>query len=116
MRAQAANKPGGMQSGQHVAAPEAASAAAAPTAATAAAPFDPRQLFANVCGWCHSSGGREAGKGPKLMDSPLTDAELMYRIRMGKTGQMPAFGSALTEPQIAAVVSYIRSLKPEGTP
>lgn len=114
VHAQPANKPGGMQSGQHVAAPEAASAAAQPTVAPAATPFDPRQLFANVCGWCHSSGGREAGKGPRLMDSQLTDAELTHRIKMGKTGQMPAFGSALTEPQIAAVVSYIRNLKPES--
>jgi mono/diheme cytochrome c family protein len=49
------------------------------------------------------------------MDSTLTDGELTYRIRMGKTGQMPAFGSALNDQQIAAVVAYIRNLKPEGT-
>lgn len=104
-----------MQSGAHMAQPEAASAAAsgAPVAAGAAA-FEPKQLFANVCGWCHSSGGREAGKGPKLMDTALTDNEIVYRIKMGKTGQMPAFGSALNDQQITAVVAYIRNLKPEG--
>ena len=80
-----------------------------------AAGFDPKQLFANVCGWCHSSGGREAGKGPKLMGTTLTDNEIVYRIKMGKTGQMPAFGSALNDQQIAAVVAYIRNLKPEGS-
>ena len=48
------------------------------------------------------------------MDTTLTDGEIAYRIKMGKTGQMPAFGSALNDQQIAAVVAYIRNLKPEG--
>jgi mono/diheme cytochrome c family protein len=111
-QAQPAGKPGPMQSGQHVPAADAAPAAAA--SASGGNTADAKQLFANVCGWCHSSGGREAGKGPKLMGSPLTDSELIYRIKVGKTGQMPGFGSALTEQQIVAVVSYIRSLKPES--
>jgi mono/diheme cytochrome c family protein len=71
-------------------------------------------MFATVCGWCHSSGGREAGKGPKLMDSPLSDSELIHRIKVGKTGQMPGFASTLNEQQMAAMVQYIRNLKPEG--
>ena len=104
-------RPGPMQSGQHASQPAAAAPAAA---ASADANFDPKQMFATVCGWCHSSGGREAGKGPKLMDSPLTDSELMYRIKVGKTGQMPGFASTLNEQQMAAMVQYIRSLKPEG--
>src|SRR5262245_54185145 len=89
-------RPGPMQSGQHAT----QAAASAPTAAASAdTNFDPKQMFATVCGWCHSSGGREAGKGPKLMDSPLTDNELIYRIKVGKTGQMPAFASSLNEQQ-----------------
>ena len=112
--AQQSERPGPMQSGRH-ATPEPASAppAAGPAASSAGA-FDPRQMFATVCGWCHSRGGREAGKGPKLMDSPLTDSEIAYRIKHGKQGQMPAFGSALNEQQVAAMVAYIRTLKPEG--
>jgi mono/diheme cytochrome c family protein len=115
VHAQQRERAGPMQSGQHVA----QTAASAPDAAAPAAggtAFDPKELFATVCGWCHSSGGREAGKGPKLMGSPLTDSELAYRIKTGKTGQMPAFGASLNEQQIAAVVGYIRALKPEGTP
>src|SRR5262245_24716599 len=107
-------KPGPMQSGQHATQPASAAAAVAAPASDAGA-FDARQLFANVCGWCHSSGGREAGKGPKLMNTTLTDGEIVNRIKMGKTGQMPAFGSALNDQQIAAVVAYIRGLKPEGS-
>ena len=104
-------RPGPMQSGQHASQP----AATAPAAAASADPnFDPKQMFATVCGWCHSSGGREAGKGPKLMDSTLTDGELIYRIKNGKTGQMPAFASSLNDQQLAAMVQYIRNLKPEG--
>ena len=73
--------------------------------------YDVNKLFAGSCGWCHSKGGRVAGKGPMLMGSALTDAEIISRIRNGKTGQMPAF--ALTDEQMRAVVAYIRALKPE---
>ena len=116
VRAQTSTKPGPMQSGAHASQPQAASAATAgASGAPSAGAFDPKELFATVCGWCHSSGGREAGKGPKLMDTTLTDGEIAYRIRTGKTGQMPAFGSALNDQQIAAVVAYIRNLKPEAS-
>jgi mono/diheme cytochrome c family protein len=111
--AQQPARPGPMQSGRH-ATPEPASAPAAGAAASSAGAFDPKQMFASVCGWCHSRGGREAGKGPKLMDSPLSDSELAYRIKVGKQGQMPAFGSQMNEQQVAAMVAYIRTLKPEG--
>jgi|KBSSwiStaDraftv2_1062776.scaffolds.fasta_scaffold860079_2 mono/diheme cytochrome c family protein len=110
--AQGTDKPGPMQSGQHATTPPPASAGSA--AGGDAGNFDPKQLFANVCGWCHSSGGREPGKGPKLMGTSLTDGEIAYRIKNGKTGQMPAFGTALNDQQVAAVVAYIRNLKPEG--
>jgi mono/diheme cytochrome c family protein len=111
--AQQSNRPGPMQSGRH-ATPEPASAPSASAAASATGAFDAKQMFATVCGWCHSRGGREAGKGPKLMDSPLTDTELAYRIKHGKQGQMPAFSSSLNDQQISAMVAYIRTLKPEG--
>jgi mono/diheme cytochrome c family protein len=76
--------------------------------------FNVTLLFANTCGWCHAGAGRVAGRGPKLMDTTLTDAELTYRIKAGKTGAMPAFGSAFTEDQMKAIVKYIRDLKPDG--
>jgi mono/diheme cytochrome c family protein len=75
------------------------------------APFDVEQLFASTCGWCHSDGGRAAGKGPQLMDSPRTDDYLRNRIKMGKEGAMPAFGAAYSDAQIDAIIKYIRSLK-----
>jgi mono/diheme cytochrome c family protein len=90
-----------------------APAGAAKSAETKADPnFDVQQLFAGTCGWCHSNGGRDAGKGPQLMDSKLTDAEIIYRIKNGKPGYMPAFGSAYNDNQIRSIIEYIRNLKP----
>ncbi|MBV8199344.1 MAG: cytochrome c [Acidobacteria bacterium] len=89
-------------------------AAAAPAAAQpGAAAFDVNRLFATTCGWCHSEGGRVAGKGPKLMGTSKTDQEIADRIRHGKPGAMPAFGSAFNDQQIAAIIAYIRALKPQ---
>jgi mono/diheme cytochrome c family protein len=94
----------------------AASAASAAGAGTADATLDVQKLFATTCGWCHSGAGRVAGKGPQLMGTKLTDAEIAYRIKNGKPGAMPAFGSTFTEEQIKAIIAYIRNLKPEGAP
>ena len=99
-----------MQSGSHT--PKAAEPPApAQPAQPPAQALDVATLFATSCGWCHSSGGREAGKGPKLMGTPLTDDELISRIRNGKTGQMPAFTGAFTDQQLREIVAYIRGLQ-----
>jgi mono/diheme cytochrome c family protein len=100
-----------MQSGAHTSRP--ADSAPAPQTSPAQGPsMDVGALFATSCGWCHSAGGREAGKGPKLMGTTLTDAEIVSRIRNGKTGQMPAFSGAFTDQQMRDIVAYIRALKP----
>jgi len=90
--------PGPMQSGRHVG-----------TDAVPELSFDVNKLFAGSCGWCHSKGGREPGKGPKLMGTELTDAQIISRIRAGKAGQMPAF--TFTDEQLRSIVAYIRDLK-----
>ena len=82
------------------------------TAAPGDEKFDPAQLFATTCGWCHSDGGRAAGKGPQLMDSPRDDDFLRNRIKNGKSGAMPAFGETFSDAQIDDIIKYIRSLKP----
>ena len=86
--------------------------ASAQPAATAPDTFEVEQLFASTCGFCHSDGGRAAGRGPQLMDSPRSDDYIRGRIRTGKEGAMPAFGSAFSDAQIDEIVKYIRSLKP----
>jgi mono/diheme cytochrome c family protein len=80
---------------------------------TAAHPsLDVPQLFATTCGWCHSDGGRAPGKGPQLMDTQRSDDFIRTRIKLGKEGAMPAFGSSFSDADIDAIIKYIRSLKP----
>jgi mono/diheme cytochrome c family protein len=76
------------------------------------AEFNVEQLFATTCGFCHSDGGRAAGRGPQLMNSPRDDDFIRNRIKNGKEGAMPAFGAAFNETQIDEIIKYIRSLKP----
>jgi mono/diheme cytochrome c family protein len=93
-------------------------ACAGPVQAQSATPapengtLDVEQLFAGTCGFCHSDGGRAAGKGPQLMNSPRDDDFLRNRIKNGKNGAMPAFGAAFSDAQIDQIVKYIRALKP----
>lgn len=82
------------------------------TAAQDNAPIDVRQLFATTCGWCHSDGGRAAGKGPQLMDTKRDDDFLRNRIKNGKVGSMPAFATMFSDAQIDEIIKYIRELKP----
>jgi mono/diheme cytochrome c family protein len=88
--------------------PARAQQAAAPDNAA----MDVQQLFATTCGWCHSDGGRAAGKGPQLMDSQRDDDFIRNRIKNGKEGAMPAFGGAFSDAQVDDIVKYIRALKP----
>ena len=84
--------------------------------ARAQAPGSPRdaaQIFATTCGWCHHKGGREAGKGPQLMGTALSDAQLVFRIKRGRQGFMPGFEGTFSEEEIQGLVRYIRELKPQ---
>jgi mono/diheme cytochrome c family protein len=74
--------------------------------------FDVEHVFAGTCGFCHSDGGRVAGKGPQLMNSQRDDDFLRNRIKHGKQGAMPAFDGALTDAQIDEIIKYMRALKP----
>ena len=76
------------------------------------APLDVHQLFATTCGWCHSDGGRAAGKGPQLMDTKRDDEFIRSRIKNGKPGAMPAFDTMFSDAQIDEIIKYIRELKP----
>ena len=89
-----------------------AAAANAELAADDKPPRDPAQIFATTCGWCHHKGGREAGKGPQLMGTALSDAEIATRIRKGKQGYMPAFEGMFSDEEIRGLIGYIRSLRP----
>jgi len=79
-------------------------------------PFDVKNVFRNICGFCHEDYGRHAGKGPQLMNSERSDEYLFNRIKHGKPGRMPAWGSVFSDDQIRQIVQFIRSLKPDEEP
>ena len=81
-------------------------------ASTDASPNDinGEQMFATTCGYCHQDGGRQAGRGPKLSKSERSDEYIIERIKKGKPGAMPAYGSEFNDGQIIAILAYIRGL------
>jgi len=68
------------------------------------------KMFATTCGFCHQDGGRHAGRGPKLSKSERSDEYIIERIKNGKAGAMPAYGSVFSDGQIIAILAYIRGL------
>ena len=86
---------------------------AAGTPAAETSHLDVNQLFATTCGWCHSDGGRTAGKGPQLMNTKRSDDFIRNRIKHGKEGAMPAFGTTFNDADIDRIIQYIRALKPD---
>src|ERR1051326_5311432 len=71
------------------------------------------------CALCHGANGggdTPSGKARKAKISPSdagqrkTDVDLPKTIAGGK-GKMPAYGKQLSEPDIAAVIAFIRTLK-----
>jgi mono/diheme cytochrome c family protein len=85
---------------------------ASPPAQAEASPDDinGEQMFATTCGFCHQDGGRAAGRGPKLSKTERSDEFIIERIKKGKMGSMPAFGSVFSDGQIIAILAYIRGL------
>ena len=71
-----------------------------------------RNLFANNCAACHGSDARGALGFPDLTDGAWIyggDAQtIQTSIAQGRTGVMPALGTALGEQGIDEVVAYLR--------
>jgi glucose/arabinose dehydrogenase len=76
------------------------------------APRDVAQIYAQVCAACHGA-NLEGGKAQSMLDDVWTsggdDDSLAATIREGRLAAgMPAFKSMLTEPEIRAMVYYLR--------
>jgi len=52
----------------------------------------------------------DAGKGPKLAGTQMSEKQIYDRIWNGKPGAMPAYKKVLTEAQVQALSSYIKGL------
>ncbi len=91
-------------------------AAPPPLTAEEQARFDAgRQVYETMCQACHQADGRgQAGRAASLVGSPLALAAADVPIRVllngkeGATGLMPPLGAALTDAQVASVLTYVR--------
>jgi len=73
---------------------------------------DGEAIYRNVCAGCHMPDGRGAsgaGAYPSLIGNAKLEAA-GYPVLLVVNGRkaMPAFGPAMTDAQIAAVVNYVR--------
>lgn len=97
-----------------------------PASATTGGPLDPRSghgLYDRYCKLCHGEGARGYAaddapslRSPTFLES-VTDQYLAHGIRVGRPGtSMAAYGKVrggpLSEPEIAAIIRYVRSLGP----
>ena len=81
---------------------------------------DAGALFGSECATCHGKDGKAKTFKAKLKharnltdiqwQAEATDERLYNSIHNGK-GKMPAFGKKLSDPQINALVGYVRTLK-----
>ena len=64
------------------------------------------------CEYCHGAGGAGTERGPSLLgvSKKLRGDQIFRQIHEGG-GAMPAFGEALTMPEIDALVGYLQTLK-----
>jgi mono/diheme cytochrome c family protein len=67
-------------------------------------------LFARNCAHCHGDDAR-GDEGPTLYNLAMSDARIAKRIKEGIKGEMPKFGTKLNDMDIAALISYLRTLK-----
>jgi mono/diheme cytochrome c family protein len=99
---------GGMIRPKATAAPGATAALVIPSAGT-----QERQgytLFMMNCAHCHGNDAR-GDEGPDLHGVTKSDSRIASIIKNGIKGEMPKFGTKLTETDIQALIAFVRSLK-----
>ena len=69
------------------------------------------------CRNCHSLGGRGGRRGPALDEIAmlLSPDQMIRQVQQG-SGNMPAYGKNLSSAQTEAVVAFLSTMKPRGTP
>ncbi len=70
---------------------------------------------AKQCRNCHSIGGLGGKRGPELdtVATRMTEDQLIRQVIQGG-GNMPAYGKALSPPQVTALVGFLEMLHPPG--
>jgi len=67
-------------------------------------------LFMMNCAHCHGNDAR-GDEGPDLHGVTKSDARMTSIIKNGIKGEMPKFGSKLTDADVQALIAFVRSLK-----
>ena len=71
-----------------------------------------RDIYQHACAECHQANGAgQPGDVPALIHDPVAngDPDTAARVVLGGDGPMPDFDVQLTDAQIAAVLSYVRT-------
>ncbi len=99
-----------------------------PAIANGSAALPGSEQFATRCSGCHGTDGRGISSAgtPNFTNrdfqAKLSEQQIADTIRNGKSGRMPAFGKELSNEQISALVTYVRSFpassasSPGGSP
>ena len=67
-------------------------------------------LFMMNCAHCHGNDAR-GDEGPDLHGVTKSDARITSIIKNGIKGEMPKFGTKLTDADVRALIAFVRSLK-----
>jgi len=95
---------------QRASAASAASTSALPIPAAGTLEQKGHPLYMLNCAHCHGTDAR-GDEGPDLHDVARSDARIASIIKDGKKGEMPKFGTKLSDAEVQALVAFVRSLK-----
>jgi mono/diheme cytochrome c family protein len=70
-----------------------------------------REFYRVSCSHCHGDDASGDEDGPDLHYLPVSNARIAKAIKTGIKGQMPKYAKKYDDQQIAAIVSYLRSLR-----
>ena len=70
-----------------------------------------RRSYGLSCSHCHGDDATGSDDGPDLHYLAISNAHIAVTIKKGIKGQMPNFAKKYDDRQIAALVSYLRSLQ-----
>ena len=69
-----------------------------------------QHFFGESCSQCHGDDAH-GDEGPDLHNLAISNARIATTIRRGIKGEMPPFAKKYNDRQIAALVSYLRTLR-----
>ncbi len=68
------------------------------------------KLFMLNCAHCHGNDAR-GDEGPDLHGVTKSDARITSMIKNGVKGEMPKFGTKLSDTDVQALIAFVRTLK-----